>query len=884
MMLNWCRRSVWILSLWLISSAPALAEAQARNGKLLVTVVDQTGGVLPSAIVTVAGLEDATRRATHAPVHATDKGLATFDELAPGRYSIQAEFSGFTTGVLKDVRIRAGENRQTITLSLSTLSDVATASVDQQEAASDRQMTFGSALTREQIDALSEDPAELRAQLMAMAGDSTATIRVDSFEGQELPSKAMIKSIRITRDQFSAENHSAGGISIEVLTQPGVGPLRGSVRTGFYDSALDGRNPLQQQKAPRQNRNFGGGLSGSLLKNKASFNINMNAGNNYTTNQLYFDAGSGTVTGNTVRTVTNNTGVFGNIDYAVTKDQTLRVYVNRNGFRNDDAGVGGFNLAERAFSTKNTNTGLRVQEIGPLGRRFFMNTRLSMNWGSNRSRSVVDAITVIVPEQFTAGGAQQKGESSTKSVQLASDLDYVRGKHSMKMGMLMDGTFYRTNMTSNYLGTYTFSDLGAFQQGRPLSFTQRVGDPNIDYSNLQAGFYILDDMRLRKTLTLTAGLRYEAQTHISDYLNFGPRVGFTWAPFKGGKTTFRVSWGIFHDWLSTGTYEQSLRQDGLHQQSVNIANPSYPDPGAVAALPTDKYLLGSNMVMPRTMRLNFGVSQQLAKMQLNLTYTDGRGTDLFVGRNLNAPVDGVRPDPNFVNIIEAVSGGRSEQQNLATGVSVNFAKPSDQSNPRRWVPTRGLQIYTSYSVGRQRNDTGGPFATPSTGNLADDWGPSNEDVRHRMNFGFYSGALKNFSASISVNGSSARPLNITTGADENGDLIFNDRPAGVGRNSARTSGQWSSYGYFSYAIALGKRTINNGGGVSITSNAGILSASVTGGQSVPRYRLLLGMSVQNLTNHANYSGYSGVVTSRFFLQPVTANGERQVTFNATVSF
>jgi hypothetical protein len=41
-------------------------------------------------------------------------------------------------------------------------------------------------------------------------------------------------------------------------------------------------------------------------------------------------------------------------------------------------------------------------------------------------------------------------------------------------------------------------------------------------------------------------------------------------------------------------------------------------------------------------------------------------------------------------------------------------------------------------------------------------------------------------------GSSALPYNITTGLDGNGDTVFNDRPAGIGRNSARGASQWTS--------------------------------------------------------------------------------------------
>ena len=77
---------------------------------------------------------------------------------------------------------------------------------DPQTTASDRGSTFGTALTREQIEALSDDPDEMARQLQDMAGPG-ATMRVDSFEGAQLPPKAQIKAIHITRDTFAAENH-----------------------------------------------------------------------------------------------------------------------------------------------------------------------------------------------------------------------------------------------------------------------------------------------------------------------------------------------------------------------------------------------------------------------------------------------------------------------------------------------------------------------------------------------------------------------------------------------------------------------------------------------------------------------------------------------------
>ena len=65
---------------------------------------------------------------------------------------------------------------------------------------------------------------------------------------------------------------------------------------------------------------------------------------------------------------------------------------------------------------------------------------------------------------------------------------------------------------------------------------------------------------------------------------------------------------------------------------------------------------------------------------------------------------------------------------------------------------------------------------------------------------------------VNVRAQSGAPYNITTGFDANGDGVFGDRPAGVGRNTARTAAQWDLGMRVSYAIGIGKRAQATGGG------------------------------------------------------------------------
>jgi hypothetical protein len=882
---TWMRLRVFVCS-WLVLSSCS-AFAQARDGKLLVTVVDQTQAVIPAATVTVTGLEDATKAAPIAPVQTSDQGVATLAGLKPGRYMIQAEFTGFEIGVLREVRIRAGENKHVIVLAIQGLQDSITVGRDAQESAADRRGgAFGSALTREQVDALSDDPDEMAKQLQEIAGGG-AVLRVDSFEGGKLPSKAQIKSIHITRDAFAAENHSAGSLFIDIITQPGVGPLRGGGRYNLRDGALSGRSPFTPTKGAERSQNYGTNFAGSIIKERASFNVSLNGTTSYDTPNLYASLPTGTrAEALALRIPRDNFFMFGNFDYAITKDQTLRLSYHQQDSTQRNLGVGAYDLPEHAFGSEEHNRTVRIQEAGPLGRRFFTNTRLELSSSDSDSRSAFEAPTIRVNDAFTSGGAQVAGGRHTRTFNLASDLDYVRSIHSVRIGVVLTGGSYRSDDTSNYLGTYTFESLEAFEAGLPRSYTRRIGDPHISYWNLQAGAYIQDDIRVRKGLTFSPGLRYEAQTHLDDFNALGPRFGVTWAPFKNGKTTLRASAGVFYDWLNSGTYEQTLRVDGFRQQELQIFNPSFPDPGNAGVVPPiNKYLLGGDLQMARNARVSVGVDQAFtSKIRGGVTYAHVNGTGLLRGLNVNAPASGVRPDPIFGNVIDVVGDGKSRQHVVNTFLQIMITPPSPNPSKQllNWKRTNfGL----NYNFGKLENNTDGAFSVPATGSLAAEWGPASNDLRHRLNAFFGTQALRNFNANLNLTMGSGLPYTIRTGFDSNGDLIFNDRPDGVGRNSVRGTGRVDLSGFFVYTFMFGKRRVQLPPGIMIQgSPAGNFTVTQMQIDPLPRFRLGLVVQAQNLTNRRNYTGYTGSMTSQFFGQPTSVSNMRKIDVGLNFSF
>jgi len=875
-----------LVAMMLAAAPPAIAQP-ARPGTLQITVVDPSGAVIANATVTVTGAEAATKGQTLAPVPTNAQGVASLAGLPPGRYTVSAEFPGFETRALPEVRVRAGDNKQVMMLPIAGVQDAVTVERDKQESAADRQSTFGTVLTREQLEALSDDPDTLRQQLQDMAGPG-AVIKVDSFEGAALPPKAMIRSIRISRDQFAAENHSAGGISIEIITQPGLGPIRYNTAFRFRGGSLSGRSPFTPVRGPEQMRNYLMGLNGALVQNKASFNLNVQGVDSYETPNINAARAIGDGTRSEalrLRTPRDNVNVNANVDYAVTLDQTLRLGYNSNRNSVENLGIGEYDYEERAYSTENTNHNLRVQHIGPLGRRMFLRTRLQMFWNDSESHSAFEAQTIRVLDAFTRGGAQRAGGQHNRGLSIGSDLDYVRGIHSFRTGLQFDRQSVRADDTTNYLGTYTFESQRAFEEGRPRSYTQRVGDPEIRYSNVQGAWYGQDDMKIRRNLTVSAGARYEAQTHVSDYNSVMPRVGVTWAPFKSGATTLRTSWGIFHDWLPASTYEQTLRVDGVNQREVDLLDPSFPDVGDVgSAPPANRYLLDGGLRLPHTNRVSGGIDQRLARqVQTSVTYAYQRGVSVLRGLNLNAPVDGVRPDPGFGNIVEVVSDAASRLHEVQFSMTVNPGAliPAFNAPLINW---KRATLFTNYTWANLENNSDGAFAIPATGSLAQEWGTASQEIPHRFNVTFNSQFVRNFLMQWNVNMNAGSPYTIRTGFDGNGDLVYNDRPEGVDRNTQRAPTQWTINPAAAYTFLFGRQQTRLPPGISVTAGGAGAPTVQTFDQNAARFRLQFVVQIQNLTNRANYVGYSGVITSPFFGQATAVTGTRKVDISAQLSF
>ena len=871
----------------LLAGTPSEARAQRpETATLRVIVKDPSGAVIPGAMVQVRGAEDRNAAVIRTDLPSDGQGLAVAADLAPGRYAVEIAFPGFETMVIPDLRVRAGDNKRDAVLKIQKLEDSVSVGRDKATVASDpNNDRFNSVLSRDQINALPDDPDEMERVLKEMAGPG-ATIRVDGFRGGKLPPKSQIRSIRFQRDAYAAENHMAGMVFVDIVTQPGLGPLRGSVDFLFRDDSLNARNAFQPAKGPEQTQQYTMNLSGTLRKERTSFSLSATGASLYDSANVFADTTSG-FRNNAIRRPSDRLNFNGRLDHALNTSHTLRANLQTNGNETRNLGVGGFDLDERSYSRQNEESLLRLSESGPWSKAIFGESRLQVRRQTSSSVSDFEDQSVRVLDTFTSGGAQQAGGRQSTDVEWATNVDWARGRHAIRLGTLIEGGWYESDSRTNYLGTFVFPSRADYEAGRPASYSQRLGNPLVEYSQWQAGIFVQDDWRARSNLTISAGVRQELQTHLDDSLNLAPRAGFTWSPFKSGKTTVRGGGGIFYEWLESEIYEQVLRVDGTRQRDLVITNPGYPDPfagGFAQVLPGSKYILAGDLVMPKRLMANVGLSHQFTRtLNSNISYSRTRGYDRFRGRNINAPLNGVRPDPTVGNLTQVESTASMRGQTFSAGM--NFS-----------IPARRMFLFANYAWLKQESDADGAFSLPANSyDLAGEWGPVTGMPRHNFSAMFTSSLTKALRLSLGGSLRSGAPYNITTGRDDNGDTVFNDRPDGTGRNSARSERMWDVNGRVSYAFGFGQRPPAGGGaggGTVIVAHrvnvggggGGDIAGAFGGGAEDKRIRFELFASASNLFNAVNRVGYSGVMTSPFFGRATAAMPGRRVDVGVRVGF
>lgn len=650
------------------------AFAQTAGG-LRGQIVDELGQVVVGA--TVIAVDSTGKEKTTV---SNDGGDFTINGLAPGKYIVRVTAANFALYENTEVNITAGQTDElTVALTIQGVEEQVDVSNANQVDTDPSNNVGATVLKNEDLEALPDDPEELEAALQALAGASAGPnggqIYIDGFTGGNLPPKESIREIRINQNPFSAEFDRLGFGRIEILTKPGSDKFRGQAFFNFNDESLNSRNPFSANRAPSQTRFFGGNVSGPIIKNKASFFLDVDKrdiDNGAAINAQIIDPSFNIIPFTQEFTVpTRRFSISPRLDYSINDKNTLVARYSYETNTRENQGIGGFNLPSRASNSESSEHEIRLTETMIINAKTVNETRFSFESENNEQIGDNSIPSLSVSSAFNGGGAQVGNSfSRNKRWELQNYTTTSFGannQHAVKFGVRVRGIRLFDRSESNYGGTFTFTGAAAvlstpgcdqtlpdcvispavssIEQYRqrllgntdprfnPNQFTITTGDPEAEISQTDVGLFVTDDWRINPQLTLSFGLRYENQTNIKDNSNIAPRFGFAYSPGAGGarapKTVFRGGFGVFYDRFGENYSLAAERQDGISQRQYFVTDPVilsqvvFSQNGTISNTPTAAQIaafapqtniirtIASDFNAPYTLQGALGVERQL---------------------------------------------------------------------------------------------------------------------------------------------------------------------------------------------------------------------------------------------------------------------------------
>ncbi|HUE87747.1 MAG TPA: TonB-dependent receptor [Vicinamibacterales bacterium] len=853
-------RSPLVLVLVLSLVFCAVSDASAQDRRLTVVVADPSGATIPGASITVLEGSDLIGEQD-----ADAKGVALITVRTNRTLTLIVTAPGFATEEV-DVIFppRATTHQITVSLPLAPFeTGVAVAGAEPAEAGG-----LTETLSQAEIDQLPDDPDELQRMLEEIAGPG-ATIRVDGFSGGRLPTPDQIARIVVRRDAFSAEFHDVGRGRVEIATRPGVERWRGNAGLNVRPSGLSARNAASAvgSKAGTMVR-MNAFAAGPLVRNRVSFSASVQGSSSEDTRGI----SALTLEGPYVATLTqpfDSRSVSVRTEGLLTRQTMFRTSYERSTSERGNQGISELDFPERGYTNERVRHELRFALEGGQRRPY----HLRLQFDQARTEAIPDTLerTIVVQSAFRRGGASTTGVNRGRSLLSDTMFTVVARPYTLRVGSLINYDSNEQGQLRNSLGTFTFTDLASFAAGIPATFTQRRGAQPLTVGVTQAATFAQAEF-VKWRWTVGVGLRYELQSGIDDRAALAPRVGLS-RSFRRNTTTFRAGYGWFYDWMPVRVEEESIRlSQGSTEEEVIIRNPSYPDPFAAGSVttrrdPPTRLDLARGAQLPRWQRVSVGLNHQLREgMRINFdTFYESTGNG-FRSLDLNAPVNGVRPDSNFGRVLLVQSIGR--ERRVGFNVNLNVS------------PRQGMFSSVRYGWTNNMNDADDAFTPPATGDFATEWARTRQG-RHRINWNIgvpipWLGLV----ASINGRWNSGGYYNWTTGHDDNGDAYFNDRPVGVTRSSLQASATTQTDMRLSWTLP----SMRPGGSALLQRGPGGGSRGSGGRGAGSQRRFEIYLWASNLFNRVNKTGFVGVESSPLFMQATSAQAARRVEMGWRFSF
>jgi Carboxypeptidase regulatory-like domain/TonB dependent receptor len=686
------------------------------------------------------------------------------------------------------------------------------------------------------------------------SGTNGTTLVVNGVEanGPGVTASA-IQSVKINQNPYTALYSRPGRARIEITTKGGTPQLHGSGNFLYRDSLFDAKNAFAVTKPSEQRTYFEGSLTGPLSHSKkTTFLLALDKDNDNQQGIVDAAGPQGAINAN-IPNPTRHYFISGRAFHDYGQGNQFWIGYSYEHRTVANQGVGGTTLPEAGTNALFFEHEINVGHVYVFSPKMVNQLHFLVGHFDSQIHSLNENPQLVVSGAFMGGGAQADFRRTEYHFDGTDIVTYTSGKQEVKFGIDVPDISRRGyDDFTNQAGTYSFASLADYTAAQPFTYIVQNGQGHVTFLERTVAGILEDNIRLKSNLSVALGVRYYWQNYFHDIAhNVAPRFSFAYAPSPKSKTIIRGGGGFFFDRTGPSPISDLLHFNGVRLKKFIVDNPSYPimQP-ELAAVPTGIVVLDPRQRIPYTIQYGLGIERQLnASSSLFVNYIGARGIDLFRSIDANAPVPAtltVRPDPSL--------GQKRELQ------SEGYLKSNAVEFGFRGRPAKFLSGQARYNLGKTHNNTSGITYFPANSYAPNaDWSRSDNDQRHKFDMLGTLEAGKWFNFGTAFSGYSGKPVNITTGNDDNHDGLAIDRPQGVSRNMLHGPGYLELDLNLQHDFPLTKEG----------------SKGPTATLSVNSF---------NVLNHANDMTYIGVVTSPLFGHGVAAQPPRRMQLDLEFRF
>lgn len=601
----------FLLGLSLACALGLASPAQAVDADILGVVKDDTGALMPGALITARNLDTGLTRS----VTTDGEGRYRLVALPAGPYTVTAQLAGFQTvvreGITLTINMRADVNFE---MKVAPMAESVTVS-GEAPIVETTSSEIGTTFTRTVIDDMPLNGRNPNSLLLLAPGVTTGVARGgysisgslernnsytidgvdnnDDIVGGQRASlqQDVVREFQLITNQFTAEFGRASGGSVNVLTESGTNQFRGRLNFFWRNDRIDAQPYLSKkagvEKSPFDRKTFGGNFGGPLVRDRTHFFLAYEQERE--TENLEFNlpdidypaVGPYPAVQGGFRVQPNTTSTpkyFAKLTHQFSSAHTLALTLNHERNTDPKSGCDGTDLTCIHFSGKdylfvaNYNWVISPRTLNILR---VARTKYDFLW------TVPDELQFPLHDRPGIDYGQQNNMPQGRDERhwiVSSTLSHTfnwRGDHDLRLGAEVNVERSHSFFDSNFGGTFLFDTPRPFDRADrstyPTRYTVRTGDSILDRDMNIYGAFVQDSWRIKPHFTLNLGLRYDLEVmapHLrdtgqrglftlpllsgdtnykTDTNNFGPRIGFAWDPWNDGKTVIRGGAGLYYD-------------------------------------------------------------------------------------------------------------------------------------------------------------------------------------------------------------------------------------------------------------------------------------------------------------------------------------------------